>query len=128
MSLETLIDEIGDDADLLTRSDEWLEAERQLIAASLDKAARELHAVQTAQRIKRALQQKNLVAVQSIIRSEDGDIVDILVRIMNLPDAILLLNQHKNDTLDNINYKAQIYGWNSDGYDINTSIGLKSQV
>lgn len=121
----TLINEIGDDADLLTRSDEWLEEERKTTAASLDRTARELHAIQTAQRIKRLLQQRNLVAVQSIIRSEEGDIRDILVRIMSLPDAIALLRAHKNDTLDEINLAAQLVGWNSDGYDTAISSRLR---
>jgi len=121
----TLISEIGDDADLLTRSDEWLEAQRKSTAASLDRIARELHAIQTAQRIKRFLQQRNLVAVQSIIRSENGDIEDILVRIMNLPDAIALLRAHRNDTIDEVNFAAQLSGWDGDGYDVATSSRLR---
>ncbi len=126
MSLTTLIKEIGDNADLLARSDEWLEAERKAIATSLDKAARELHIIQTAQRVKRQLQQRNLVAVQSVIRSENGDIDDILIRIMNLPDAITLLRSQKIDTLDEVNCAAQISGWDSDGYDINNSARLRT--
>ena len=41
MSLEKLMVEIGDDIDLLTRSDEWLEEERKSIAAKFDEIAKE---------------------------------------------------------------------------------------
>lgn len=125
MNLMTLINEIGDDADLLTRSDEWLEEERKATAASLDSIARELQAIQTAQRIKRLLQQRNLVAVQSIIRSTDGEIRDILIRIMNLPDAISILRAQNNDTIDQVNIAGQIAGWTADGYDVATSAQLR---
>lgn len=125
MNLTTLINEIGDDADLLTRSDEWLEESRKSTAASLDSIARELQAIQTAQRIKRMLQQQNLVAVQSIIKSTNGDIQDILVRIMSLPDALALLRASRNDTIDELNFAGQIVGWDSDGYDIPASAKLR---
>lgn len=125
MSLQNLIEEIGDDADLLTRSDEWLEEERKSTAASLDRIARELHAIQMAQRIKRVLQQYNLVAVQSLVRSNNGDINNIAINVMNLPDAIKLLSSQNNDTIDAVNLASQLYGWNSDGYDVATSAQLR---
>ena len=53
-----LISEIGDDADLLIRNDEWLEEERRAIATELDIKAQELRIVLLAQRIKSLLQQK----------------------------------------------------------------------
>lgn len=123
MSLTSLMEEIGQDADLLTRSDTWLEQERIRRSQELEQAAAELQAVLLAQRIKKQLQQKNLVAAQQLIRDSNGDINKILVRIMNLPDALSML--HTSDTLDQINNSAQLYGWHQDGYDLPTSATLR---
>lgn len=123
MSLTSLMEEIGQDADLLTRSDTWLEQERIRRSQELEQAAAELQAVLLAQRIKQQLQQKNLVAAQQLIRNSDGDIRQILVRIMNLPDALSML--HTSDTLDQINNSAQLHGWHQDGYDLPASAALR---
>ena len=115
----TLISDLGENADLLTRSDTWLENERRATAAELDRCANELRAIQLAQRIKTALQQKNLVAVQELVRNMDGNIQDIVVRILDLPKAIRKLDGSvPQDTLDAMNSIAQIHGWRSDGYDV----------
>jgi hypothetical protein len=125
MSLEKLMIEIGDDTDLLTRSDEWLEEERKSIAAKFDEIARELRSVITAQKIKMHLQQRNLVAVQSLSRDTSGQVYNTSVNIMNLPDAVYLLKNQNNDDLDKVNYLGHISGWESDGYDIETSSELR---
>lgn len=115
----TLINDLGENADLLVRSDAWLENERRSTAAELDRCCNELRAIQIAQRIKRALQQKNMVAVQELIHDMDGNIQDIVVRILDLPKAIQKLNgKVPQDTLDAINSMVQIKGWRSDGYDV----------
>jgi hypothetical protein len=119
MSLMTFINDLGEDADLLVRSDVWLENERRETAAELDRCANELRAIQLAQRIKTALQQKNLVAVQELVRSIDGGIQDIVVRILDLPKAMRKLNGNvPQDKLDAVNSIAQVRGWRSDGYDV----------
>lgn len=120
----TLVKELGDDADLLTRNDAWLEEARRCTAAELDRTTNELRAILLAQRIKFALQQKNLVAVQELLRDTTGDIKDIIVRIMSLPDALSLLSA-THDVIDQINQEAQIVGWDRDGYDIDTSAALR---
>ncbi len=121
----TLMKEIGNDADLLTRSDEWLEEERRSKAVELDRAANELRAILLAQKIKRHLQQKNLVAVQQTLRDAGGQVCDIIIKLMNLPDALTLLAAPHNDTIDEINAAAQLLGWDKDGYDIRTSAALR---
>jgi len=126
MSILTLVQELGEDADLLVRHDDWLEAERKSKAAELDRAANELRAIMLAQKIKRALQQKNLVAVQQILKDTDGKVVDIIIKILNLPDALSLLSTSQYDTLDQVNFAAQLSGWDNDGYDIATSASLRS--
>lgn len=115
---------MGEDADLLTRHDDWLETQRNAIQTDLEQKSTELRAILLAQRIKRALQQKNLVAVQQLIRSSEGKVVDIVIRIMNLPDAIQQLRKPL-DTLDEVNAAAQLFGWDRDGYDIPASKALR---
>jgi hypothetical protein len=121
-----LLTEIGDDADLLTRSDDWLEQERRVVASQLDEKARELEKLLLAQKIKKLLQQKNLVAVQQILRTADGEMKDIIVRLMKLPDAVHLLERHKQETLDEVNAAGQFMTWDNDGYDLATSRALRS--
>lgn len=123
MTLTNLLNDIGDDAELLTRTDAWLEQERKVVAADLDGKARELEKVLLAQRIKRLLQQKNLVAVQQILRA-DGEMKDIIIRLMNLPDAIHLLDQ-ETETIDDANKASQFMTWGNDGYDICSSRALR---
>jgi hypothetical protein len=120
----TQITELGADADLLTRHDDWLETQREDIQGDLERKTTELRAILLAQRIKRALQQRNLVPVQQLIRSSEGGITDMVIHIMNLPDAIQVLRE-PIDTLDEINAAGQLYGWGRDGYDIKTSNALR---
>jgi hypothetical protein len=58
-----MIDEIGGDADLLTRSDEWLDIHRKYLSGRMSELAEELDAVLTAQKYKNVLQSNNLIAI-----------------------------------------------------------------
>lgn len=120
-----LIESLGDDAALLARSDEWLEESRRATAQKMEQLSNELRAIMLAQRVKRLLQQKNLVAVQHLLRNEEGEVKDIVIRLMNLPDALQILKPSE-DHLDEMNRMAQLHGWNKDGYDLETSAALRS--
>lgn len=124
MSLMNLIKQLGDDFDLLTLSDEWLEEERKSVSSELERAAKELRAIIIAQRAKKLLQDKNMVAVQSLIKSNEGNITDVLINIMSLPEALKLLSKADKDSINDILIHAQIEGWNKDGYDLNNSFKL----
>lgn len=124
MNLNSLMSEIGQDADLLTRSDKWLEAERIRFSEELERISDGLRAVLLAQRIKKQLQQKNLVALQQIIRDSQDEVRHLIIRLLPLPDALSML-RGPEDTIDNINATAQLVGWESDGYDIKTSASLR---
>lgn len=102
----------------------WLEEQRRATAAEIDRLAKELNAILLAQKIKNALQQKNLVALQQILRDNHGNASDIIIRILNLPDALALLDDQR-DTLDQLNAAAQLHGWREDGYDVETSKQLR---
>ena len=120
-----LIDSMGSDAVLLTRNDEWLERQRLEAAKQIDELANNLRALMLAQRIKGLLQQRNLVAVQHILKNENGTIKNILVRLLPLPEAMRIL-QPSDDALQEINRTAQIKTWKEDGYDIETSSKLRT--
>jgi hypothetical protein len=124
MKLTNMLRDIGDDADLLTKSDEWLESNRKSIAQEVDMKLQELKKILLAQKIKSLLQSKNLVAVQQLLRDNEGNIKDIIVRLMKLPDAVKLMDNTK-DMSDVANAAYQFEIWNEDGYDIETSRALR---
>jgi len=124
MNLNELIEEIGNDADLLTRSDAWLEDARHRCNQELEAAATELRAIILAQKVKGLLQQKNLVAVQQILRSTDGEIRSIIIRVLNLPDALSIISK-PHDALDMANAAGQLLTWENDGYELQESAALR---
>jgi hypothetical protein len=117
MSILNLIEDIGEDLDLLVRSDEWLEEERKSISAELDRIASELRSIYTAQRLKRYLKQSDLVAVQSLVKDDNGEVSDIQIAIMPVKEAIKYLRSNSKDDIDTRHKMAQISCWKSDGYD-----------
>ncbi len=120
-----MIDTLGDDADLLARSDQWLEEERRTIAQEMDNLANQLRATMSAIKIKRKLQQRNLVAVQHLCHNNDGDIVDIIIRLMPLPDALQLISNPRNE-LDVLNRETQLRSWADEGFDLAASAALRA--
>lgn len=122
--ISTLLDDLGEDADLLTRSDRWLETERRATATKMTELARALQSILLAQRIKQRLQQNNMVAVQHLLRDGQGEVSNIMVRIMNLPDAVASIKDAP-DTIGKINRIAQMKGWSDDGYDTDTAAKMR---
>lgn len=115
MSLDTLLNELNDDIDLLARSDEWLEEERKSISFTIDNLLRELSAILKAINIKRVLQDKNLVAIQEL----DENNGQLIIKIMKLRDGLNTLKSGMNkDELTQANYKAMLTGMLKDGYDL----------
>lgn len=124
MTLTTLIRDLGDDANLIIKSDRWLETERRDCAGEINDLAEKLRSIMVAQNAKRILQQSNMVAVQELTRTDEGDVADIVITIANLPDAIQSLN-NPADTNDQVNAAAQILTWGDDGYDVPASAALR---
>lgn len=125
MSVMELINSMGPDAVLLTRNDDWLERQRQQTAAQMDQLANELRALMLAQRIKRLLQQKNLVAIQHLLRDEDGTIKNIVIRLLSLPEAMQMMKPSK-DRLEEVGRIIQLETWAEDGYDLETAAALRT--
>lgn len=125
MSVMELINSMGSDAVLLTRNDEWLERQRLQTAQQIDQLANELRALMLAQRIKRLLQQRNLVAIQYLLKDENGSVRDIVIRLLSLPEAMQMMKPSR-DRLEEVNRITQIKTWSEDGYDLETSAALRT--
>lgn len=120
-----IIHELGSDADLLTYSDSYLETQRRLLAADISRLAGELDLVQRAIRLKRILQQRNMVATRRLERSPAGDVSDVAIYIMPLPDAMQELRNDDQDEIAKANQAAHLLGWADDGHDLAASASLR---
>ncbi|MFA5767731.1 MAG: hypothetical protein WC919_07485 [Candidatus Paceibacterota bacterium] len=103
-----IIDELGDNAELLIKSDRWLAVLEAKLGQSLTILLHDLEQVQTAIRIKQRLQQNNRVAVKRPINR--GGISDEVIEILPLPRAVRVASQTK--------HSDQINVWAADGYDV----------
>jgi hypothetical protein len=127
MTLTTLVRDLGENADYLIKSDQWLEEERKGTADAMNDLAEKLSALMLAQNIKKLLQDQNMVALQELLRNSNGEIEDIIIAITNLPDAVVAL-KNPRDTDDQINTATQLLTWENDGYDIRTSAALRKNL
>jgi len=125
MNTAAIIGELGSNADLLTCSDAYLHTQYVDIATQMSKLAEELDSVMKAQRLKRMLQQRNLVATRNLSRDNDGQVNDIVIAIKPLPDALQSLEKERVDDVAIANEVAQHIGWANDGYDLDTSAALR---
>jgi hypothetical protein len=107
MNRMDIIDALSSDTGLLVRSDAWLEVRKTKVCQDIDLLLEDLKQIQAALKIKRELQQKNLVAVQ---RSKFSSPMDRAVEILPLSDAVRSIPPPERNQILNI--------WNSDGYDI----------
>jgi len=105
-----IIDELGDDAELLTRSDAWLAALESKLGQQTTIILHDLEKIQRSIRIKQRLQQQNLVAVKRTVHS--GPLSDEIIEVLPLPKAVRLVGH--TDCRDQINI------WAADGYDVQT--------
>lgn len=64
MNLSSLIQDLGNDADLICRSDNWLEEQEKYLSTELDRLTTEYKAILAAKRVKRILQNQNMMAIE----------------------------------------------------------------
>lgn len=115
--LEKLIVDIGNDLDLLMQSDAWLANEAMLLEERAATIKKEAEIVQKAAKVKRILQQNNLVPVQKLTRADDGSVEDVVVQFEKLKDAVHYVLS-ETDTLGQANAISQLSVWDRDGYDL----------
>lgn len=108
MNIIEMVERLGKDFDLIAKSDAWLYEEERFLEDNITSATKELYAIKKAQQIKSLLKDQNLVAMTGIENE---------VRIMKLPRAILEVDQKE--------INRHIQQWETDGYDVVTSIQLK---
>ena len=107
-----IFSELGDNAELLTKSDLWLTTVEARLSQNLTLLLHELDQIQTAIRIKRRLQQSNQVAVKRTVRH--NRIFDEMIVILPLPQAVRLVGQTSD--------RGQLGIWAADGYDVGCGV------
>ena len=110
-----MMSNLGIDAILLTKPDNWLHHQRQIAENDLTELAESLRAIILAQRIKAYLKDRNLTA--EAIEVDDK----VALAIMNVPDMINAIRQPS--TLKNYaDLLDKLQTLSDDGYDIEQSI------
>lgn len=97
-----LLEAIREDADLLTKTDMWLEEEKNYFTEQLRKTIEELKPILLAIAIKQKLQQQNMVPRQKFIRSNTGQIENVVIDFCKLPEALKDMVYNSKDTLDQL--------------------------
>jgi hypothetical protein len=70
MNLTSLIQDLGEDAELILMSDKWLSQQEVFLSAELDRITAEYKSVIAAKKVKRILQNQNMIAVDRPTRLE----------------------------------------------------------
>lgn len=122
-----LLEAIREDADLLTKTDMWLEEEKNYFTEQLRKTIEELKPILLAIAIKQKLQQQNMVPRQKFIRSNTGQIENVVIDFCKLPEALKDMVYNSKDTLDQLMAAGNIATWQIDGYDVNTCMQMTSK-
>jgi hypothetical protein len=122
-----LLEAIREDADLLTKTDMWLEEEKNYFTEQLRKNIEELKPILLAIAIKQKLQQQNMVPRQKFIRNSTGQIENVVIDFFKLPEALKDMVYNSKDTLDQLIAAGNIATWQIDGYDVNTCMQMTSK-
>jgi hypothetical protein len=122
-----LLEAIREDADLLTKTDMWLEEEKNYFTEQLRKNIEELKPILLAIAIKQKLQQQNMVPRQKFIRNSTGQIENVVIDFCKLPEALKDMVYNSKDTLDQLIAAGNIATWQIDGYDVNTCMQMTSK-
>lgn len=82
MNLSSLIQDLGNDADLICRSDNWLDQQETFLSTELDRLTSEYKAILAAKKVKRILQSQNMMAI------ERSDRLDNAIEIAKVPEIL----------------------------------------
>lgn len=106
MNLAGLISLLGDNVDLITKSDKWLESKRISLANSIEILTKEYSAIINAQAAKNILQQKNNVAIENVQKTAEGIIKDVSIDIVTLKKALQQIDDKTRDRLKSEGYEV----------------------
>lgn len=126
----TIMEELGEHSDLLLEPGAALELERIDLQTKMARMATELDLLLRALRIKRALQQRNLVPIRRPELDSNGLPVDISIRVCSLPDAVAVLEKDKANPdipadISHHNSAEHLRVWENDGYDVDAARELR---
>jgi hypothetical protein len=113
------IDELRGDADLLTKSDLLLSELKKSVAHKINLLLDDLRLINSALKHKNRMQQTNRVAVRHY-EMANGRMVDEVIRIMPLPDAISIIRRESQNR-----QLPQLHTWMLDGYDVEAAAQLR---
>lgn len=116
----SLIDDLGEAANLLLAPDDWLENQRINLQTRMSILAEELYDVLKVQRAKIDLQQKNMVAVRCFDKIDKSN-HDMTIKLCTLSDAMKQLDKQDPSVptdISEINTNQQLKTWQRDGYDL----------
>jgi hypothetical protein len=107
-------EDVRQDADLLTRSDNWLNTQIKLLEEEYSKIGKELGLFKLVLKAKQAMYDSGLVAIHQFMRNENGEIDDMVIKLVKADQAIRQLNKNGNDE-DALLYKmGQMTCWDND--------------
>lgn len=112
-------DLIRQDADLLTRSDSWLNTQIKVLEEEHSKIGSELGVLRLVLKYKKAMYENGLVAVHEIMRDEHGEIDDMVIKLVRATTAKKCLNDNGNDTAALLCKMGQLTCWESDKVNVN---------
>lgn len=110
---------VRQDADLLTRSNSWLNMQLKLLENEHSKIGKEIGLIKLVLNAKKTMYDSGLVAVHEFLRDENGEIDDMVIKLVKVEDAMKDLNQNGNDTEALLYKMGQMTCWESDEVDVN---------
>jgi hypothetical protein len=103
------------DADLLTRSNDWLKTQLKIATSERDRVDREIALLNLILKIKNEIYKRGMVAIQKFERDENGEIEDIAIDIIKAQDALRELAKNGDDFNAKEYMMGQMVGWENDG-------------
>lgn len=116
-----LIRDLGDNVELLLRPESYLDNQINDITSRMQLLAQEYLTTVTAKKYKRVLQNENQVAVRLLEKDSKGMIIDVVVKIVSLQEAVnRLLDEDSDPTAE-----LQMHTIANEGYDLDLYLNLR---
>jgi len=107
-------DEVTQEADLLTRSNNWLNVQIKLLEDEHSKIGKELGLLKLVLKVKKAMYKNGLVAIHQFCRDQNGDIDDMVIRLVKADQAVKRLDDNGNDEPALLYKMGQMTCWDND--------------
>lgn len=111
-------EDIRQDADLLTRSDSWLNTQIKILEVEHSKTGKELGLLKLVIKAKQAMYDSGLVAVHQFMRDKNGEIDDMVIKLVKASQAVRQLNKNGNDEPALLYKMGQMTCWDDDNVQV----------